>query len=68
LTHIEETYKLTCFQCINLRVTGSGTVAPTGGVAGTSLYKRTDPGVVFNIYTSPATYPYPGPALWTAAN
>ncbi|KAH6642059.1 glycoside hydrolase [Boeremia exigua] len=55
-------------QCLNLRVTGSGTVAPTAGVAGTSLYKRNDPGVMFNIYTGATSYPYPGPALWTAAN
>ncbi|KAJ8117295.1 hypothetical protein OPT61_g1474 [Boeremia exigua] len=55
-------------QCINLKVTGSGTVAPTGGVAGTSLYKRTDAGILFNLYNSPQSYPFPGPALWTAAN
>ena len=55
-------------QCLNLRVSGSGSVAPSGGVAGTSLYKRTDPGIMFNLYTSYTSYPYPGPALWTAAN
>ncbi|KAI1773908.1 lytic polysaccharide monooxygenase [Hypoxylon cercidicola] len=55
-------------QCLNLRVSGSGKVAPTSGVAGTSLYKRTDPGIMFNIYASATSYPYPGPQLWTAAN
>ncbi|KAL1594267.1 hypothetical protein SLS59_008891 [Nothophoma quercina] len=55
-------------QCLNLKITGSGSVAPSGGVAGTSLYKRTDPGILFNLYTSPTSYPFPGPALWTAAN
>ncbi|KAF1980385.1 glycoside hydrolase [Bimuria novae-zelandiae CBS 107.79] len=55
-------------QCLNLKVSGSGTVAPTGGVAGTSLYTRKDPGILFNLYTSPTSYPIPGPALWTAAN
>ncbi|KAJ4360316.1 uncharacterized protein N0V89_000877 [Didymosphaeria variabile] len=55
-------------QCLNLKVTGSGTVAPTSGVVGTSLYKRTDPGILFNLYNSPSSYTIPGPALWTAAN
>ncbi|EDU48430.1 endoglucanase IV [Pyrenophora tritici-repentis] len=55
-------------QCINLKVGGSGTVAPTGGVPGTSLYTKELPGLVFNVYTNPTTYPFPGPALWTAAN
>jgi cellulase len=55
-------------QCLNLKVTGSGSVAPSGGVAGTSLYKRNDAGVLFSLYTNPQSYPIPGPALWTAAN
>ncbi|PSN66447.1 glycoside hydrolase [Corynespora cassiicola Philippines] len=55
-------------QCINLKVGGSGTAVPPGGVAGTSLYKRTDPGILFNLYVSPTSYPFPGPALWTGAN
>lgn len=56
------------WQCLNLKVTGSGTVAPTGGVAGTSLYKATDAGILYNLYNGQTTYPMPGPALWTAAN
>jgi len=55
-------------QCLNLRVGGSGSVRPSGGVVGTSLYKRNDPGVMFNVYQTVTSYPYPGPALWTAAN
>ncbi|KAF2277127.1 glycoside hydrolase [Westerdykella ornata] len=55
-------------QCLNLRVGGSGSVAPTSGVPGTSLYKKDEAGIVFNLYTSFTTYPIPGPALWTAAN
>ncbi|KAI2619479.1 endoglucanase-4 [Hypomontagnella submonticulosa] len=55
-------------QCLNLRVSGSGKVAPTSGVPGTSLYKRTDSGIMFNVYGSATSYPYPGPQLWTAAN
>ncbi|KAG9197117.1 hypothetical protein G6514_002259 [Epicoccum nigrum] len=55
-------------QCLNLKVTGSGSVAPPSGVAGTSLYKRNDPGVLFNLYNNPTSYSYPGPAVWTGAN
>ncbi|XP_014554032.1 lytic polysaccharide monooxygenase [Bipolaris victoriae FI3] len=55
-------------QCINIKVGGSGTVRPTNGVPGTSLYTPTTPGILFNIYTNPTSYPFPGPALWTAAN
>lgn len=61
-------YQLTVVQCLNLKVTGGGSVAPSGGVAGTSLYKRDTPGIVFNIYVGAQSYTYPGPALWTAAN
>ncbi|KAI1501025.1 endoglucanase-4 [Biscogniauxia marginata] len=55
-------------QCLNLRVGGSGSVAPSSGTAGSSLYKSTDAGINFNLYTSYTSYPYPGPELWTAAN
>lgn len=55
-------------QCLNLKVSGSGTVAPTNGVAGTALYKRNEPGIIFNLYTAFTSYTFPGPALWTAAN
>lgn len=55
-------------QCLNLRVGGSGSVAPSGGVAGTSLYTRSAPGIIFNLWGSYTSYPFPGPALWTAAN
>ncbi|KAF2841750.1 lytic polysaccharide monooxygenase, partial [Patellaria atrata CBS 101060] len=55
-------------QCLNLRVAGSGSASPSGGVAGTSLYKRTDAGIRFNLYTSFSSYPYPGPAVWTGGN
>jgi endoglucanase len=49
-------------QCINLQITGSGTSKPNGA-KGTSLYKSTDPGILFNIYTSPISYVVPGPTL-----
>ncbi|KAH7067439.1 glycoside hydrolase [Paraphoma chrysanthemicola] len=55
-------------QCINLKIGGSGSVAPTAGIPGTSLYKRDTPGIIFDIYVTNPVYTFPGPALWTAAN
>ncbi|KAH8590120.1 glycoside hydrolase [Bisporella sp. PMI_857] len=53
--------------CINLAITSSGTDNPAG-VLGTSLYKNTDPGIVYDVYKSPLdTYTIPGPALYTGA-
>ncbi|KAK7754771.1 hypothetical protein SLS62_003331 [Diatrype stigma] len=51
-------------QCINLKITGSGTEAPEGTL-GTALYTETEAGINYNIYndeTKP-TYPMPGPAM-----
>ncbi|KIV99016.1 uncharacterized protein PV09_09245 [Verruconis gallopava] len=56
-------------QCINLQITGSGTAKPDG-VLGTELYKATDPGIQFNIYTTFTNtnqYPVPGPTLYSGA-
>jgi len=44
-------------QCLNLKVSGSGSVAPSGGVAGTSLYKRNDPGVLSACTPTPRATP-----------
>lgn len=55
-------------QCLNIKVGGSGTVSVPTGTAGTSLYKRTDPGILFNLYTTFTSYTIPGPAVWTGAN
>ncbi|KAI1470487.1 lytic polysaccharide monooxygenase [Daldinia caldariorum] len=54
-------------QCINLKISGSGTQSPEG-VVGTSLYTSTDAGILHNIYndeklSSVADYKIPGPAL-----
>lgn len=52
-------------QCINLVVTGSGTAKPAG-VLGTELYKRTDAGILVDIYKTLASYVIPGPALYNS--
>jgi len=53
-------------QCVNLKVTGSGTATPAG-VLGTALYTETDPGIKINIYQSLSTYIVPGPTLYSGA-
>ena len=50
-------------QCINFAVSGGGSARPSG-TAGTSLYRATDPGILFNIYSNPNSYPIPGPPLY----
>lgn len=54
-------------QCINLKVTGSGTATPSGTL-GTALYKDTDPGIYVDIWNPLTTYVIPGPTLYTAGS
>ncbi|KAL8947874.1 MAG: hypothetical protein Q9222_005889 [Ikaeria aurantiellina] len=53
-------------QCINLKVTGSGTrsLASTGEPA-TQFYKNTDPGIQVGIYNPLPNYVIPGPPLFS---
>ncbi|KAM7198416.1 glycoside hydrolase [Naviculisporaceae sp. PSN 640] len=55
-------------QCLNVKVGGSGSVSLPGGTPGPNLYRRTDAGIKFNLYSGFSSYPIPGPALWTGAN
>jgi lytic cellulose monooxygenase (C1-hydroxylating) len=50
-------------QCFNVEITGSGTENPVGVLA-TELYSPTDPGILFNPYTTITSYTIPGPALF----
>lgn len=50
-------------QCINIVVSGSGTVKLSGGTPATSFYKASDPGILFNVFRSFDSYTIPGPAL-----
>ncbi|KAL5116326.1 hypothetical protein ACEQ8H_005784 [Pleosporales sp. CAS-2024a] len=54
-------------QCLNMEVTGDGTTVPEG-VAGTSLYKADDAGILFDPYKQPVQYTIPGPALFGAGS
>ncbi|OJD36488.1 glycoside hydrolase family 61 protein [Diplodia corticola] len=54
-------------QCFNVKVTGSGSTAVSGGTAATTFYKSDDAGIKFNLYAAFSDYPMPGPELWSAA-
>ncbi|EME47180.1 glycoside hydrolase family 61 protein [Dothistroma septosporum NZE10] len=59
-------------QCINVKVTSSGTAQPcASGVdcaVGTALYKEDDAGILINIYQSLSNYTIPGPKLYSSAS
>lgn len=50
--------------CINIAITGGGSDSPSGTL-GTALYTSTDPGILFNPYTTLTNYTIPGPALYS---
>ncbi|CAI6335399.1 unnamed protein product [Periconia digitata] len=57
-------------QCINLKVTGSGTKQVTGGVDARTLYTGGEPGFMLNIHETGPSHPdyvVPGPAVWSGA-
>jgi hypothetical protein len=49
-------------QCVNLMVSGGGSKVPSGA-SPTTFYKRTDPGVLIDIYNNLNSYTIPGPAV-----
>ncbi|KAH8151816.1 uncharacterized protein LAJ45_03807 [Morchella importuna] len=52
--------------CFQVTVSGSGTGFPTSFVSIPGVYTASTPGVVYDIYTTgTASYPIPGPAVWT---
>lgn len=54
-------------QCLNIAITGSGTDKPEGTL-GTKLYTPTDPGILFNPYTTLTSYTIPGPPLYSGGS
>ncbi|KAI0871025.1 lytic polysaccharide monooxygenase [Hypoxylon argillaceum] len=51
-------------QCLNIKVGGSGSTALPSGTPATDFYTPTDPGILFNLYSSFSSYPIPGPDVW----
>ncbi|KAF2011187.1 lytic polysaccharide monooxygenase [Aaosphaeria arxii CBS 175.79] len=57
-------------QCINLKVTGTGTKTITGGKSAKGLYVGNEPGIqIGNLHQTSdhADYVIPGPAVWSGA-
>ncbi|KAF2004870.1 lytic polysaccharide monooxygenase [Amniculicola lignicola CBS 123094] len=56
-------------QCINLKVTGSGTKTITGGVDARTFYRGDEPGLDIDIHTTNdhSGYVIPGPPVWSGA-
>ncbi|KAL8651497.1 MAG: hypothetical protein Q9210_003216 [Variospora velana] len=54
-------------QCVNLKVTGSGTDTLSSGTLGTKLYTPEDSGILVNIYNKLTSYTIPGPKLYSGA-
>ncbi|KAL8393943.1 hypothetical protein RB599_006146 [Gaeumannomyces hyphopodioides] len=53
--------------CVQVEVTGSGTVTPSENFDINKGYTSTDPGILFNLYSSAASaYKIPGPAVLAA--
>ncbi|KAG8899580.1 hypothetical protein FRC01_010454, partial [Tulasnella sp. 417] len=50
--------------CYQLTITGGGSSSPAG-VSFPGAYSLTDPGILFNLYTSFTTYTIPGPTVYT---
>ncbi|CAN8096164.1 unnamed protein product [Discula destructiva] len=49
-------------QCFNLAVSGTGSLKPSGTL-GEALYNASDPGILYNLYTTVESYVIPGPTL-----
>jgi len=50
--------------CHQIQVTGGGSTAPSGLVSIPGVYKSTDPGITYDMYTA-QTYTIPGPSVFT---
>jgi hypothetical protein len=50
--------------CVNLQISGNGTLALSGGIPATSFYKAGDPGIFLSISIMPTSYTIPGPPVW----
>ena len=55
-------FYMECFQ-LNIQSSGTGTLGPTVKIPG--LYSAQDPGIAFNKWNNPKSYPVPGPKLWS---
>lgn len=55
-------------ECVQIKVTSSGSTTLPAGVAIPGAYKANDAGVLFDIYNGATSYPIPGPKVWDGAS
>ncbi|KAF7586634.1 hypothetical protein BBP40_008544 [Aspergillus hancockii] len=55
-------------ECVQIKVTSSGSKTLPEGVSIPGTYTAKDAGILFNIYNSFDSYPIPGPAVWDGAS
>lgn len=55
-------------ECVQIKVTSSGTTTLPAGVAIPGAYSANDPGVLFDLYNGFTSYTIPGPAVWNGAS
>ncbi|KAF2091691.1 carbohydrate-binding module family 1 protein [Saccharata proteae CBS 121410] len=55
-------------ECVQIKVTSSGTTDLPTGVDMPGTYSATDPGILFNLYGDFSTYDIPGPTVWSGAS
>ncbi|KAK1772798.1 glycosyl hydrolase family 61-domain-containing protein [Phialemonium atrogriseum] len=53
--------------CVQVEVTGSGSVVPNQKFDFNVDYTYADPGILFNLYTSFTSYPIPGPEVFSGS-
>ncbi|CAE6539122.1 unnamed protein product [Rhizoctonia solani] len=52
--------------CLQINLTGSGSsTGPSSKVSFPGAYTASTPGIVYDAYQGSATYPIPGPTVWT---
>ncbi|KAI5858329.1 glycoside hydrolase family 61 protein [Tricharina praecox] len=51
--------------CSQITITSGGSTSPPGGNTFPGTYTATDPGILFNLYSNPTSYPIPGGAVWS---
>ncbi|KAL2129226.1 hypothetical protein VTI74DRAFT_8072 [Chaetomium olivicolor] len=54
--------------CVQVEMTGSGSAVPDQNFNFNTGYTYSDPGIVFNLYTTDIHYKIPGPQVWTGGS
>lgn len=55
-------------ECVQIKVTSSGSKTLPSGVSIPGAYSATDPGILVDIYSGISSYKIPGPAVWDGSS